>query len=332
MARTITADAPMTIGWSNGIALQLSLPRRFIVLPSATSNRCGKSDRPADIAGIHDAVEQIGGDGAIGERRDRLARLGQIGISSRVEHRAVAARRRHPLRKLLGRHRIDGKVHVGKAVAAELRREPRIGAGMIRLQLKMRRHSRHGVDLAAELRHEEAVHDAGGGQLEADRRADRDDQLIDARDALLGIDEQPFPVERDDLDGDRLARARRSACADRGRARRPRRRRRPGAPSSRGSTRPAFRGGRNRRNPAGSGRAYWTRETRRRRPSVARIVGITIASMMPSELNRICRSAEAMGPCGSSTPSVQPPSVAAPIRIADSKMYRMLGPARAYPQ
>src|SRR5467141_3969684 len=63
--------------------------------------------------------------------------------------------------------------------------------------------------------------------------------------------------------------------------------------------------------------------------SVARIVGITIASMMPSELNRICRSARAIGPFGSSTPSVQPPSVAAPIRTTASKPYRMLDLARA---
>ena len=48
-------------------------------------------------------------------------------------------------------------------------------------------------------------------------------------------------------------------------------------------------------------------------PSVARIVGITIASMMPSELNRICRSAAAIGPFGSSTPSV----AAAECRGAD---------------
>src|SRR5216684_3219248 len=41
-------------------------------------------------------------------------------------------------------------------------------------------------------------------------------------------------------------------------------------------------------------------------PSVARIVGITIASMMPSELNRISRSAAAMGAFGSRTPAEQP--------------------------
>src|SRR5882724_3286415 len=59
-------------------------------------------------------------------------------------------------------------------------------------------------------------------------------------------------------------------------------------------------------------------------PSIAMITGITIASMMPSALNRICRSARAIGPFGSSTPSVQPPSVAAPIRTTARKPYRML--------
>src|SRR5215475_10542538 len=61
-------------------------------------------------------------------------------------------------------------------------------------------------------------------------------------------------------------------------------------------------------------------------PSVARIVGITIASMMPVELSRMSRSAAAIGPFGSSTPPEQPPSAAAPInktaiapcRISDS--------------
>src|SRR6266568_6338798 len=64
-------------------------------------------------------------------------------------------------------------------------------------------------------------------------------------------------------------------------------------------------------------------------PSVARITGITIASMMPSALSRICRSARATGPFGSSTPSVQPPSVATPIRTTARKLYRMLDLAHA---
>src|SRR5262245_48025740 len=43
------------------------------------------------------------------------------------------------------------------------------------------------------------------------------------------------------------------------------------------------------------------------------MVGITIASMMPSELNMMRRSAAAIGPFGSSTPSEQPPSATAAI-------------------
>src|SRR5215475_13287229 len=57
--------------------------------------------------------------------------------------------------------------------------------------------------------------------------------------------------------------------------------------------------------------------------------GITIASMMPVALIRICRSAKAMGPFGSSTPSVQPPSNEAPIRTKASKPYRMSDLVRA---
>ena len=126
-------------------------------------------------SGAQDAAEQTGSDGAIGEWRDRLRSAWPD--RHRSAYRAPDQRSRvvaNPLRKLFGRHRIDVEVHVGKAVAAELGRQPAIGSGMVGLQVKARHHSRHGVDLAAELRHEEAVHDARRGQLEADRRADRD--------------------------------------------------------------------------------------------------------------------------------------------------------------
>ncbi len=46
---------------------------------------------------------------------------------------------------------------------------------------------------------------------------------------------------------------------------------------------------------------------------------MTIASMMPSELNRISRSAEETGPCGLSTPSEQPESATAPITPASGR-------------
>jgi hypothetical protein len=69
---------------------------------------------------------------------------------------------------------------------------------VVGLQLKARYHSRHGVDLAAQLRHEEAAHHTRRGQLEADGRAEGNGQMIDAGDAFWA-DEQPLPVERDDL-------------------------------------------------------------------------------------------------------------------------------------
>ena len=61
--------------------------------------------------------------------------------------------------------------------------------------------------------------------LEADRAVHRGGQLVDRGDALLGIDEQPLPVERHDLDhqrldvrGDRALRVDAVAAAGTGRA------------------------------------------------------------------------------------------------------------------
>src|SRR4051794_10925130 len=56
------------------------------------------------------------------------------------------------------------------------------------------------------------------------------------------------------------------------------------------------------------------------------IVGTTITSMIPRALSRSCRSAAAMGPFGSRTPSLQPATVATPIRTPISRVYRMSDP------
>ena len=74
------------------------------------------------------------------------------------------------------------------------------------MQIKARHHPGHCVDLAAELRHKEAVHHPRRGQFEPDGRVHGDGQLIDGRNAVVGIDEQPFPIERDDLNPDGLFR------------------------------------------------------------------------------------------------------------------------------
>ena len=70
-------------------------------------------------ASVYDAAEQIGGDGAIGEWSDRLARLDQTGISLLIERLTSFAGLANPLRKSVVRHRIDRKSHVGKAITAE---------------------------------------------------------------------------------------------------------------------------------------------------------------------------------------------------------------------
>src|SRR6266576_6072402 len=119
--------------------------------------------------GAHDVVEEIGSDGTIGERHYRLAWLRQIGIRLGVERRTGIASRINPPRKIFGWHRINVKPHVGKAIAAELRREPAVRSGMVGLQMNARDHSGHRVDLAAKLWHEEAVHHSGGRELEVDR-------------------------------------------------------------------------------------------------------------------------------------------------------------------
>src|SRR5262245_2088259 len=56
------------------------------------------------------------------------------------------------------------------------------------------------------------------------------------------------------------------------------------------------------------------------------MVGITIASMMPVELNKMSRSAAAIGPFGSSTPSEQPPRAVMPIKATASASARISGP------
>ena len=65
-------------------------------------------------------------------------------------------------------------------------------------------HPRHRVDLAAELGHEERIHHRRRRQTKPDRCSRRDDQLIDGGDTLIGVDEQPFPIERGDVDLERL--------------------------------------------------------------------------------------------------------------------------------
>lgn len=64
-------------------------------------------------------------------------------------------------------------------------------------------HAGHGIDLTGELRHVEGIHHRVGSDAQADRPARREGELVNHRDPLIGIDEQPLPVLRHDLDVER---------------------------------------------------------------------------------------------------------------------------------
>jgi len=73
---------------------------------------------------------------------------------------------------------------------------------IVRAQLEAVHHAVHRVDHAAKLRHEEAVHHAGRGELQMQWRADRHRQRVERGYSLIRVDEEPFPVERNDLNRD----------------------------------------------------------------------------------------------------------------------------------
>lgn len=98
---------------------------------------------------------------------------------------------------------VGGKAHRRKTVSAEVGREAGVVAGVVGLEVEMRHHAGRGVDHAAELGDEEAVHDGGGGELEVDGDSDRDGELVHAGAVPVGVDEEPFPIERHDLDANR---------------------------------------------------------------------------------------------------------------------------------
>src|SRR6478672_198383 len=205
MTMTTAAPAISGRGSFNGIAAQLSLPSMSTscLTPwprgSPSTRFSGPRHRPVD-----DALEQLRFYRAIGSRRHGLARLCQLGIAGLVQGGSGAARLFEPGVEIAGRHRLDDEPHLGKAVAAVICGEAGILARLVRKQVEVRGHAAHRVDLAAELRYEERIHHCRRGEPKRDGSSGRDDQLIDGGDALIGIDEQPFPIERHDVDVERV--------------------------------------------------------------------------------------------------------------------------------
>src|SRR5829696_2828767 len=199
-------DAAIGIGWSSGTASQLSLPSM-----SASGARRNGWCRFADLrAGCgrdrlgDDLLEKVGIDGTVSRRGDVQTLLGECNVALVVERGGRVPCISDPAVECLRAHRPHLEVHSGEAVPTELRRESVENPFSVGLEMQLGRHAVHRVDHAAELRDKESVHDAGGGQRKVDGCPRRNDEVIDARDALVRVDEQPLPVEGDDLHSEPL--------------------------------------------------------------------------------------------------------------------------------
>src|SRR5208337_3748693 len=182
------APAAKGIGWSKGMASQVSLPN-MLVPPPYAQPRSGRRDRAGVGHGdrarsggqrlIENLLEQPVRDHLERERRRHDALFGELDIAFRRQRRSPGAYLAEPGVKVLRRLRLDLEMHVGESDAAYLSRKAAKGSGLMGGEVELRSHPVHGVDHAAELRDEERGHDAARGQRKADRRAGRDDQPVD---------------------------------------------------------------------------------------------------------------------------------------------------------
>ena len=133
----------------------------------------------------------------------KLARLGELLIGGGVQLGGRLPDLRDPGLKVLVGDGDRRKILIGEAGAAVLHVPAGEPARLIGQEVKPRLHARHGVNLAAQRRDHERVHHRVGGDLQTQRSSAREHQFVDNRDVLLGIEEQPLPILRHDLNFER---------------------------------------------------------------------------------------------------------------------------------
>ena len=172
--------------------MSIAIMSRRQVLPCSTQRLTTASNRPGATV-------------AIAAHRLALARLLelQIGVAAQLAARRLCLL--HPAVEVGGAHAEKLEAHVGEAGAAVVGGKALVLARPVDDRVQLGLHARHRVDLAGQRRNEERVHHGRRRDLEADGHVHRRRQLVDDGDALLGIDEQPFPVEGDDLDDQRFS-------------------------------------------------------------------------------------------------------------------------------
>src|SRR5580658_10310432 len=113
MPNMTTTPVSSGIGWSNGMAAQVSSPNMLMPRRRPGSGR-------QLLRG--DALEQAGFGGAEGERRRIRALPGQVRVAGGVEGRAGVARGGDPGGEAVGRHRLHLEMHGREAIAAVVAR------------------------------------------------------------------------------------------------------------------------------------------------------------------------------------------------------------------
>src|SRR5580658_780485 len=137
---TTMPPANKGIGWSRGIASQVSLPNMLIPRPDAHP-RTVRRDRAGvglgDRAGagrhslVEDLLEQPVRHGLVGERLRNDALFGELHVALRGQPRSPGARLAEPGVKVLRRLCLDLEMHVGESVAAYLSRKAAKDARLI---------------------------------------------------------------------------------------------------------------------------------------------------------------------------------------------------------
>src|ERR1700692_2249932 len=167
------AAANNGIGWSSGMAAQLSLPNMLVLHAlggvvdrdelggSCAMSHC-KQGRIAQV-GQHglrarsgwqllgdDLVEQLRLDRTECERTYFHALLSQGSVASGMQSWAGVARDTNPSGKPFRRHRLHVEMHVRETIATVVARQSAERARHVRAQVQLRRHTVHRVDHAAE--------------------------------------------------------------------------------------------------------------------------------------------------------------------------------------
>src|SRR5258708_5321091 len=142
-------------GSLNGIAAQLNRPSIRTSYPQSrrTPGRAGRGIAGPRRRLVDDALEQLRLDRAIAHWRHGLARLHQRGVAGRVERRPSAAYLLQPRAEIAVRDGLYGEPPVGKAVAAEIRRNAGIFDHPGGEKVQIGCHAAPRVDLAREPRH-----------------------------------------------------------------------------------------------------------------------------------------------------------------------------------